>query len=77
MGKSVPMEIQQNNGTESKWGWGTIWKPWKSSLRAKRQMTNRKELGHDINANAIFILLGLLCPILSLTLWCNHIHGRE
>lgn len=22
MGKSIPMEIQQNNGTESKWGWG-------------------------------------------------------
>lgn len=60
MGKSAQMEIQQNNGKGSKRGWGTIKKPWESSLRAERLMTNREELGYSINVNAIFVLLGLL-----------------
>lgn len=36
MGKSALMAIQQNNGIESKRGWGIIKKPWKSTLRAER-----------------------------------------
>lgn len=77
MGKSALMDIQQSNGIESKRGWDTIKKPWKSSLRAERQMSNRKELGYYINVNGMFILLGLLCPILLLMLpQRNCIHGK-